>query len=74
MATMSARKPASVVSGVDEAPPIGITQVSGLQHIGIMWIALVYPLIFAPAAQLSVSGGLLAVEAGSCFASTTEIR
>jgi NCS2 family nucleobase:cation symporter-2 len=54
MATMSARKPASVVYGVDEAPPIGITLLSGLQHIGIISIALVYPLIIARTAQLSV--------------------
>lgn len=61
MATTSARKPASVVYGVDEAPPIGITLLSGLQHIGIISIALVHPLIIARAAQLSVSGGLLAI-------------
>jgi xanthine permease XanP len=54
MATASARKPANVVYGVDEAPPIGVTLLSGLQHIGIISIALVYPLLIARAAQLSV--------------------
>jgi xanthine permease XanP len=54
MATASVRKPASLVYGVDEAPPIGVTLLSGLQHIGIISIALVYPLLIARAAQLSV--------------------
>src|SRR5262245_41307924 len=54
MATASVRKPANVVYGVDEAPPIGLTVLSGLQHIGIISIALVYPLLIAREAQLSV--------------------
>lgn len=54
MASTSARNPASVVYGVDDAPPIGITLLCGLQHIGVIAIALVYPLIVARAAQLSV--------------------
>jgi len=53
MATVSVRKPASVVYGVDEAPPIGVTLLSGLQHIGIISIALVYPILIAREAHLS---------------------
>lgn len=62
MATKSARKPVSVVYGVDEAPPIRVTLLSGLQQIGSISIALVYPLLIARAVQLSVeqTSGILA--------------
>jgi len=54
MAIVSARKPANVVYGVDEAPPLAVILLSGLQHIGIISIALVYPILIARAAELSV--------------------
>ena len=50
----SAKKPANIVYWVDDAPPLGVTVLSGLQHIGIISVALVYPLLIARAAQLSV--------------------
>lgn len=49
MATPSARKPANIVYGVDEAPPLGVNVLSGLQHIGLMSIYLVYPVLVAQA-------------------------
>jgi hypothetical protein len=52
MATMSAKKPASVVYGADEAPPVGVTLLSCLQNIGIISIALAYPLLIARAAHV----------------------
>ena len=48
------KKPLNIVYGVADAPPLGVTVLSGLQHIGIISIALVYPLLIARAAQLSV--------------------
>ena len=44
------RKPASIVFGVDERPPFGVTALSGLQHVGLMSVYLVYPVLVAQAA------------------------
>ncbi|MGH8634432.1 MAG: uracil-xanthine permease family protein, partial [Burkholderiales bacterium] len=54
MATPSARKPANVVYGVDEAPPFGVTALSGLQHVGLISIFLLYPLLVSREGGLSV--------------------
>ena len=54
MATPSARKPINIVYGVDEAPPFGVTVLSGLQHIGLISIFLLYPLLVSREGGLSV--------------------
>jgi xanthine permease XanP len=54
MASASSRKPANVVYGVDDTPPPGVALLSGLQHVGIISIALVYPLLIARAGQFSM--------------------
>ena len=41
------RKPASLVYGSDEKPPIAITIVSAIQHVGVIAIFMIYPLIIA---------------------------
>ena len=52
MATPTARKPVNIVYGVDEVPPFGVTVLSGFQHVGLISIFLVYPLL------VSREGGL----------------
>jgi xanthine permease XanP len=41
----TARKPASITYGVDESPPRLVTVLNGLQHVGVIAINLVYPLL-----------------------------
>ncbi len=52
------RKPASLVYGVEEPPPWMVTFVSAIQHVGVIAIFMVYPIIIgrqagAPADELS---------------------
>jgi len=44
------RKPPNLVYGGDETPPAAITVISAVQHVGVMAIFLIYPLIVARAA------------------------
>ncbi len=46
-------KPVGLVYGVDEAPPLIVNILSGLQHVGLMLIYLVYPVLVAQAAGSS---------------------
>ncbi len=39
------RKPASINYGLDESPPFLVTILNGLQHVGVIAINLVYPLL-----------------------------
>jgi xanthine permease XanP len=41
------KKPANLVYGADEEPPIAITVVSAIQHVGVIAIFMIYPLIVA---------------------------
>jgi xanthine permease XanP len=43
------RKPASLVYGASETPPAAITVISALQHVGVIAIFMIYPLIVARA-------------------------
>lgn len=47
------KKPVNIIYGVDERPPLGVTLLSGLQHVGIISIILVYPLLVSREAGLS---------------------
>jgi NCS2 family nucleobase:cation symporter-2 len=47
------KKPRDLVYGVDDAPPLAVTLLSGLQHVGIIAIILVYPLLLAREAGLA---------------------
>lgn len=47
------KKPLNIVYGVDERPPMGVTVLSGLQHVGLIAVALVYPVIVSREAGLS---------------------
>lgn len=46
-------QPANVAYGVEETPPHAVTIFSGLQHVGLMAINLVYPVLIAQAAGAS---------------------
>lgn len=45
------RKPLNIVYGVDDSPPLGVNVLSGLQHVGLMSVYLVYPVLIAQAAR-----------------------
>jgi xanthine permease XanP len=52
------KKPASLVYGADEKPPIAIIIVSAIQHVAVIAIFMIYPLIIArqagaPAAEIA---------------------
>jgi NCS2 family nucleobase:cation symporter-2 len=47
------KKPATLTYAVDDRPPLAVTVLSGLQHVGIIAIALVYPLLLGREAGLS---------------------
>lgn len=47
------KKPATLTYGAEEWPPAAVIWLSGLQHIGVVAIFLVYPLIMAREAQWS---------------------
>jgi xanthine permease XanP len=49
------RKPPNILYGVDDLPPLGITLLSGLQHVGLMSVNLVYPVLVAHAAGASAA-------------------
>ncbi|HZO46969.1 MAG TPA: solute carrier family 23 protein [Xanthobacteraceae bacterium] len=44
------RKPANLVYGVDEAPPHLVTLISAVQHVAVIAIFMIYPLIIGRAA------------------------
>ncbi|WP_213958692.1 solute carrier family 23 protein [Variovorax sp. dw_954] len=65
-------KPAGLLYGVDDKPPLGVNVLSGLQHVGLMFIYLVYPVLVAHAAGATpevastmVSFTLLAMAVGT---------
>ena len=47
------KKPANITYAVDDRPPLAVTVLSGLQHVGIIAIVLVFPLLLAREAGLS---------------------
>src|SRR5271155_4384716 len=46
------KKPATMVYGVDEVPPIALTVVTGIQHVGVIAMFLIYPLVVSNQAKL----------------------
>ena len=48
-------KPANLVYGVEEAPPASVTWISAIQHVGVIAIFMIYPLIIG--ARSRWSGG-----------------
>jgi NCS2 family nucleobase:cation symporter-2 len=67
-------KPNDLVYGVDDAPPLAVNILSGVQHAGLMLIYLVYPVLLAQAGGASgevtaamVSLTLIALAIGTIF-------
>ena len=57
------RKPPNISYGVDDVPPLGVNVLSGLQHVGLMSIYLIYPALVAQAAGSSaeVAAGVVSM-------------
>ena len=49
------KKPGNLVYGVDETPPVPVTILSALQHVGLVAIFLVYLLVVSREAGASVA-------------------
>lgn len=47
------KKPANLIYGVNDIPPIGVAFLSGLQHVGLISIFLLFPLVVLREAGLS---------------------
>jgi xanthine/uracil permease len=47
------KKPLNIVYGVDDTPPLGVTLFSGLQHVVLIAIRLLFPLLVAREAGLA---------------------
>ena len=52
------RKPANLVYGIEEAPPHLVTLISAVQHVGVIAIFMIYPLIIGR--EAGVPGDVLA--------------
>ena len=63
MHTSSTRKPPNLIYAADEAPPLLATVFNGVQHVGLIAIYLVYPLVVfrSTDASLAVVTNLLAI-------------
>ena len=46
------KKPATMVYGVDERPPVTLTIVTAIQHVGVIAMFLIYPLVVSKQAKL----------------------
>jgi NCS2 family nucleobase:cation symporter-2 len=46
------KKPVTMVYGVDERPPVMLTIVTAIQHVGVIAMFLIYPLVVSSQAQL----------------------
>jgi len=46
------KKPATMVYGVDERPPVALTIVTAVQHVGVIAMFLIYPLVISNQAKL----------------------
>ena len=61
------KKPATLIYGVDEIPPISITVLSGFQHAGIIAINLIFPVIVFRAAGASTAVVATLLSVGMCI-------
>src|SRR5271169_5263868 len=58
------KKPATMVFGVDEAPPTGLTVVTAIQHVGVIAMFLIYPLVVSGQAHLGADEVLNILQMG----------
>ena len=52
--TKDMKKPASLIYGLEDSPPLSVTIFNGVQHVGVIAINLVYPLLIFRAANAPV--------------------
>src|SRR3954469_4742689 len=57
------KKPTTLIYGVDDVPPLMITVFNGIQHVGLIAINLVYPLLIFRAVEIPAAeiANLLAI-------------
>ena len=60
------KKPATLLYGVDETPPRIVTALNGLQHVGVIAINLIYPVIVFRAAGASPAMTTSLLSVGLC--------
>jgi NCS2 family nucleobase:cation symporter-2 len=58
------RKPANIVYGLEDTPPMLVTVMNGLQNVGVIAINLVYPLLVFRALNLSIDAVASLLSAG----------
>src|SRR3954465_9309760 len=57
------KKPATLIYGLEESPPLAVTVLNGVQHVALIAVNLVYPLLIFRVvdAPMQLVTGLLAV-------------
>jgi xanthine permease XanP len=57
------KKPAELIYGVDDVPPLYIVLLSGLQHVGLVTIFLIYPLLIVKevGASMTLAANILSL-------------
>src|SRR5271155_853724 len=58
------KKPATMVYGVDEVPPIALTIVTAVQHVGVIAMFLIYPLVVSNQVKLGADEVLNILQMG----------
>src|SRR5271168_4572565 len=58
------KKPATMVFGVDETPPTGLTVVTAIQHVGVIAMFLIYPLVVSNQVKLGADEVLNILQMG----------
>src|SRR5215467_7827810 len=57
------KKPGNIIYGVEDTPPLAVTTLNGIQHVGLIAVNLVYPLLIFRALGTPVTqiGDMLAI-------------
>ncbi len=58
------KRPADLIYGVDEKPPLAVTVFNGIQHVGVIAINLIYPLVIFKLAGVSVTATIELLSVG----------
>jgi hypothetical protein len=40
---MALKKPTNIIYGLEDTPPLAVTALNGIQHVGLIAVNLVYP-------------------------------
>ena len=74
------KKPLNIVYGVEDTPPLGVTLFSGLQHVALIAIRLLFPVLvareagLAPERVLDVLGMSMIIMGIACVSSDARTR